>query len=101
MISDTQALVQLSQVEDKVPEKFKQEVGAYLKQLNPKEDQKDYLKKELKKNQFEEKTMPNTLLFIQEAKTVPFGKGNDLTRSMYVNKIKAVDAQVQSLLNEK
>lgn len=64
MISDTQALVHLTQLGDKVPEKFKQEVGLYLKQLNPKEDQKEFLKKELKKNQFEEKTQPNTLLLL-------------------------------------
>ena len=39
--------------------------------------------------------MPNTLLSLQEAKNVPFGKGTDMTRSMYVKKVKAIDAQTQ------
>jgi hypothetical protein len=32
---------------------------------------------------------------LQEAKNVPFGKGTDMTRSMYVKKVKAIDAQTQ------
>ena len=39
--------------------------------------------------------MPSSLSKLQEAKSVPFGKGTDFTRSMYVKKVKATDAQTQ------
>ena len=76
-------------------ESFKRELLSYISEMNPEEDQREYLQKELKKNQIEEKAMPNTLLQLQEAKNVPFGKGTDMTRSMYVKKVKAIDAQTQ------
>lgn len=71
---------------------FKMELNQYLQEINPTEDQREYILKELKKNQIEEKVMPNSLSKLQEAKSVPFGKGTDLTRSMYVKKVKATDA---------
>ena len=76
-------------------ESFKRELFQYISEMNPEEDQRDYLQKVLKKNQVEEKALPNTLLSLQEAKNVPFGQGTDMTRSMYVKKVKAIDAQTQ------
>jgi hypothetical protein len=42
------------------------------------------LEKELKKNQVEEKTQPNTLLQMQEAATAPWAGNNEFTKSMFV-----------------
>ena len=39
--------------------------------------------------------MPNTLLQMQEAATAPFGKNTGVTREMFVQKVKAKDAETQ------
>jgi len=57
------------------------------------ENDKTYLEKELKQNQVEEKAQPNTLLQMQEAANAPWGK--EFTKSSYVEKVKAADAETQ------
>lgn len=66
------------------PKEFKQELLDYLEGKNPKEDNKKFLNQELKTNQVEEKTQPNTLLIMQEAKNAPWGVENQMTRTQYV-----------------
>lgn len=39
--------------------------------------------------------MPNTLLLAQEAANAPFGKESGVTRDMYIQKVKAKDAETQ------
>jgi hypothetical protein len=39
--------------------------------------------------------MPNTLLEMQEAVTAPWGGASDFTKSMFVEKVKKEDEQIQ------
>jgi hypothetical protein len=67
-----------------LPPALKKELTKFIQELNPGEDQTHYLKKELKANQVEEKTQPNTLLLMQEADNAPWGGKSGLTRDMFV-----------------
>ena len=57
-----------------LPAEFKLELNNYIDELDYQEDQAKYLSRELRKNQIEELTQPNTLLLMQDAASAPWGK---------------------------
>ena len=83
------------QVFGPLPQDTRLEMEEMVADHNPEEDQSPFLRKELKPNQFEEKTLPNTLLMAQEAANAPFGGTTGVTRDMFVSKVKAKDAETQ------
>ena len=62
LLLDQKAVQICEQMYGEFDNSFKKELFQYISEMNPEEDQREYLQKELKKNQFEEKTLPNTLL---------------------------------------
>ena len=67
-----------------LPAEFKLELNNYIDELDYQVDQAKYLSRELRKNQIEELTQPNTLLLMQDAASAPWGKNNELTKATYV-----------------
>ena len=68
---------QISQTELEIgvlPAKFKLELNNYIDELDYQQDQAKYFSRELRKNQIEELTQPNTLLLMQDAASAPWGK---------------------------
>ena len=57
-----------------LPAEFKLELNNYIDKIDYQEDQAKYLSRELRKNQIEELTQPNTLLLMQEAESAPWSK---------------------------
>ena len=57
-----------------LPAEFKLELNNYIDELDYQEDQAKYFSRELRKNQIEELTQPNTLLLMQDAASAPWGK---------------------------
>jgi hypothetical protein len=63
-----------------IPDDFRKQLTHFVEDLNPKEDQKPFLQKELMKNQFEDKTLKNKLQDAQDACTSPYGGKTGITR---------------------
>lgn len=78
-----------------LPQKTRKELEEFIREENPEEDQTPFLRKELKANQVEEKTLPNTLLEAKEAANAPYGGNTGVTRDMFVKNVKAKDAETQ------
>ena len=95
LLTSTEQIEEFHKNEGHLPESLKQELCDFLKNKNPREDQTNSLRKELKQNQFEEKTQPNTLLLAQEAANAPYGEGTGITKEAFVRKAKAKDAETQ------
>lgn len=83
------------QTKKQLPAEFKLLLTECIEELKPTDDHSPYIDKELKKNQVEEKTQPNTLLQMQEAVTSPFGRNTGVTKEMFVSQVKARDAETQ------
>lgn len=92
---DEGSIAKQDQRREILPAEFKSALTDFITERNPDEDQTNYLKKELKKNQVEEKTQPNTLLIMQEAANAPWGGKTDFTKSMFIDKVKAKDVETQ------
>ena len=67
-----------------LPAEFKLELNNYIDELDYQEDQAKYLSRELRKNQIEELTQPNTLLLMQDAASAPWSKNEELNKATYV-----------------
>ena len=69
------------------PETFKAELKEYIGLMSPKENNQQYLDKKYKDAKREEKTMPNTLMEMQDITNAPWQNGG-MTRDDYVNFVK-------------
>jgi hypothetical protein len=56
LITDPELILKHETLHGKLPEEFKQDLVQFIEEHNPTEDQTNFLKKELKVNEYEEKT---------------------------------------------
>ena len=93
LLMDNETVEKMQQDGSIFPEAFKQELKEYIGLMNPKEDNRKYLKKYQDAN-LEDTQQPNTLLQMQEIANAPWdttGQGNGMTREDYISFIKDME----------
>ena len=95
LLMDNETVEKMQQDGSIIPEAFKQELKEYIGLMNPKEDNRKYLKKYQDAN-LEDTQQPNTLLQMQEIANAPWdqtGEGNGMTREDYISFIKDMEKE--------